>query len=56
VTSEQEIDVHHCDETLFLAPRNPAAEVIEHLGLKDPAHIARVTQYFDALAAQKGVK
>jgi hypothetical protein len=42
----KKIDVVHCDEAKFTAPRDPAAEVIEHLGVKDPAKGALIQKLF----------
>lgn len=36
----------HVDPQMLAAPRDAASEVIEHLGLTDPAHVAAVKSFF----------
>lgn len=40
------VESTHVDLARHAAPRDPAAEVVEHLGLTDPAHVALVTSFF----------
>lgn len=40
----------HCDEKLLNTPRDACAEVIEHLGLTDAAHVAAVKEFFGKAA------
>jgi hypothetical protein len=44
-------DGNHCDEQKFSAPRDSAAEVIEHLGLSDPQHMAAAKALFTSKVA-----
>lgn len=43
-------DGTHVDEALVKAKRDPAAEVIEHLGLTEPEHVSAVQAFFGKVA------
>lgn len=44
-------DGEHCDEAKMSAPRDSAAEVVEHLGLTDSNHVAAAKALFSSKVA-----